>query len=744
MKKLLVIITVLFDLLAIGIIPLNLYCFQMPEFISIILGAVIIILNVFVWIKIKKKTAGKVVLSLLSVVFVLLSLFGTFCNPYWNSITKRNNASLYSKAYDYVLTYDEAAEDFEYAMKYLNKLHPALYDGMTSEIEAQYEVVKENLKKYEQITVCDLSREIESIFARIGDGHTYVMGYYEEPHILKYIYEHNEAGDSLIKLDGTAIDDLLKANKQYYSYESEAAAKNSLVGDISILEGMTYLGFNLDKGVLHTYETKDGREESYTYYTDDYLTYQEYAEFNNLENSSNEEYSFVSYEIDAENDIAILYLDSCDNNDEYRAALKNMFTEIKENNIKNVAVDLRYNGGGDSSVATEFLKYIDVDAYKEWGDIWRFGIFEFENKAHVRKNEKIEDLLFDGNVYILTSVNTFSSAMDFAMYIGDNDLGTIIGEASGNDPNSYGQVAQFKLPNSEIFMQISTKKWYRIDMETTDRFIEPDIKCDSKDALDELYKVIGKLEYDLEHTSDIVVSDEAAREINEHIEGWTEAEILNLSEEMLISLGQLVLCDKLDNQAVYYPFGEKIGVGNPYEMSIAQQSADGETSARQIAEAYYTPENDSYWFNDFLYIGETDLFWMYLSYYNNNNVKDKPRYCLVFNKEYFDYENSIFYGDLTEAGIKEFFSLYKVPNIGTCIGNFVHEADTRFEYVSYYISICYGDYGLNDSVMLVKYCWNIDKDTQVVQLVSDMESIMESEIPGTMHEEPEIEFDDVD
>lgn len=254
----------------------------------------------------------------------------------------------------------------------------------------------------------------------------------------------------------------------------------------------------------------------------------------------------------------------------------------------------------------------------------------------------------------------------------------------------------------------------------------------------------GNFGYDLENTSDIVVSDEEAREINKNIEGWTESEILNLSEEMLISMGQLVLCDKLDNQAAYYPFGEKIGVENPYEMSIAQQSADGEASARQIAEAYYTPVNDSYWFNDFWYIGETDLFWMYLSYYNNNNVKDKPRYCLVFNKEYFDYENSILYGDLTEAGIKEFFSLYKVPNVGICIGSFVHEDDTRFEYVSYYISICYGDYGLNDSVMLVKYCWNIDKNTQVVQLVSDMESIMESEIPETMHEEPEIEFDDVD
>ncbi|MBP3324942.1 MAG: hypothetical protein J6L77_00805 [Coprococcus sp.] len=492
MRKWLVIVTVIFDLLAVGIVPLNLLFINMPEFVSIILGLFIIILNVLVWIKIKKKVPGKIVLSFFSIIFILFSLFGSFCNPYWNSLSWKKYASYYSKSYDYVLTYDEAVQDLEYAMKYLNKLHPALYHGMPSELEAQYEAVKENLKGYEQITVCTLSREMESIFALIGDGHTHVMGYYQDSHFLKYIYEHNKAGDSLIKIDGMTIQDLFDANRKYYSYESEAYAINSIYNDIYSLEGLNYLGFHPDKGVEYTYETKNGKEENYTFYTEDYVRWEEYVAFNNLENNSNENDSFVSYEIDSENDIAILYLDSCDNNDEYRSALKNMFTEIKENNIKNVAVDLRYNGGGDSSVATEFLKYIDVDAYKEWGDIWRFGIFEFESKAHVRQNEKIENLLFDGNVYILTSVNTFSAAMDFAMYIGDNGIGTIIGEASGNDPNSYGQIACFKLPNSELLMQISTKKWYRIDTETTDRFIEPDIKCDSKDAKDELYKVIGK------------------------------------------------------------------------------------------------------------------------------------------------------------------------------------------------------------------------------------------------------------
>ena len=87
-------------------------------------------------------------------------------------------------------------------------------------------------------------------------------------------------------------------------------------------------------------------------------------------------------------------------------------------------------------------------------------------------------------------MDTFSSAMDFAMYIKDNKLGTIIGETSANNPNSYGMIAQFKLPNSEIYMQISTKKWYRINENTEEKFIESDIKCESKEAIFKLYDIV--------------------------------------------------------------------------------------------------------------------------------------------------------------------------------------------------------------------------------------------------------------
>jgi len=124
--------------------------------------------------------------------------------------------------------------------------------------------------------------------------------------------------------------------------------------------------------------------------------------------------SFVYYEIDAERDLAILTLDNCRFNDEYRNCLQAMFTEIKEIGINNIAVDLRSNGGGSSSVANEFIKYLDIDTYKTATYEWRFGVFILPSGDGIIHNEKVCDLLFEGNVFILTSSDTFSSAMLFS------------------------------------------------------------------------------------------------------------------------------------------------------------------------------------------------------------------------------------------------------------------------------------------------------------------------------------------
>jgi hypothetical protein len=82
--------------------------------------------------------------------------------------------------------------------------------------------------------------------------------------------------------------------------------------------------------------------------------------------------------------------------------------------------------------------------------------------------------------------------MLFAQWIVDNNLGTLIGEAPGNDPNGYGDVTMFTLPNSKLFLQTSTKVFRRADKDNPDDLVEPDISCDANEAMEVLFEEIGK------------------------------------------------------------------------------------------------------------------------------------------------------------------------------------------------------------------------------------------------------------
>ena len=110
-------------------------------------------------------------------------------------------------------------------------------------------------------------------------------------------------------------------------------------------------------------------------------------------------------------------------------------------------------------------------------------------KQEMIKNKHKSDI-FDGNVYILTSVASYSAAMDFAMLIKDNGLGTIIGEPCGNLPASYGEVVCYRLPHSGLYMQLSEKSWHRVDTSKEDEPIMPDISCPADEAMDVLKEAL--------------------------------------------------------------------------------------------------------------------------------------------------------------------------------------------------------------------------------------------------------------
>lgn len=486
-----VILCIVLDILAIGLIPLNLFLTNFPEWITVVFSIIIGSSTGLLWAKTSRFKAGKVVLSLFNVFAVLLTLFGAYCNPYWNNLVFKTNADYYSKPYNEKVTGKQAKSDLDYAMNYLEKCHPALKDGLTEDIEEKYKNTSEELSQTDWITVNALSGKIQQIFSMLGDGHTYAVDNCQNRHYLKDTYSHNQAEEKLAAVNGISVEELFEEKSDLYSFEAESYGMLQMMNDLETLEGLDYLGISVSEGVAFTYETKDGGKKGYTYYEPDFLTYDLYLQYNNIQNESQDDESFVRYEIMKEHSLAVLTLDSCVFNDEYVNCLNEMFTEIKAEGIENVCVDLRDNSGGNSLVANEFIKYLDVPSYKDIGMIWRLGFMELAFEGGVTQNPRYNDLLFKGDVYILTSLYTFSSAMDFTQYIIDNDLGTVVGEPCGNSPNSYGEIAIFKCPNSKIVFQVSTKNWTRIDKENTDLLLNPDIECEADKAMDKLLEIIG-------------------------------------------------------------------------------------------------------------------------------------------------------------------------------------------------------------------------------------------------------------
>ncbi|WP_084220992.1 S41 family peptidase [Chryseobacterium sp. StRB126] len=97
---------------------------------------------------------------------------------------------------------------------------------------------------------------------------------------------------------------------------------------------------------------------------------------------------------------------------------------------------------------------------------------------------KNENERFTGNVYLLISGQTFSSAADFANAFKFYKAGKIIGSETGGFIISPGEVIERQLPNSKLFLNVSSTKDFNIGATEKDRHgVIPDIQVQSNEAL---------------------------------------------------------------------------------------------------------------------------------------------------------------------------------------------------------------------------------------------------------------------
>ena len=212
---------------------------------------------------------------------------------------------------------------------------------------------------------------------------------------------------------------------------------------------------------------------------------------------------------------------------EFKIFTDSVFNILQEKRIKDLIIDIRYNGGGSSTLGDELFQYISPVPFQQWGpvtikyskereDFYKYHVREYflpdisdsaltiliGNKPHGSLETEPADSLirlrnnpfrFAGNVYLLTSNFTFSSAASFAWTFKYFKMGIVVGEETGEPIVNFGDIIYQFLPNTGLQYSVSHKKFYQYGATDNDfHGTIPDIIVPEQDALNSTISLILK------------------------------------------------------------------------------------------------------------------------------------------------------------------------------------------------------------------------------------------------------------
>lgn len=212
-----------------------------------------------------------------------------------------------------------------------------------------------------------------------------------------------------------------------------------------------------------------------------------------------------------EDSIGLISYNSCTDYKVFRKFLKETFKVIKKEKIGRLIIDIRENAGGNSGLNDLLLSYITKKAYQQSsGRYWKvsaeaklaykenayekdFGkkfmqqYYKSENQSIIESFDegltqpKSPPNYFRGKTCFLIGPNTFSSANFLADAVKVYQLSTLIGAATGEYTNDFGEQLTFMLPNSGNYISVSST--YDIGANGNPTLFEPvypDIKVEDK------------------------------------------------------------------------------------------------------------------------------------------------------------------------------------------------------------------------------------------------------------------------
>lgn len=413
-------------------------------------------------------------------------MWSSICWPYWNSellVFLLSKTQAFSKSYDEMICRNDAFLDLKFTNKYIKKNHPIFLDSIPNKYESEYIKAKKAIESSDSISINQLYIAIQSLVATLHDTHTNLHTQYEISHNFKL----SNYG-TIIEINGKSVDSFFYDKLHLLSYETIEHAAFQFSSSISSYENCMIYEFDFDNGIDYTFVRPTGDTITIP------ITKDCFAPTTKEKSNTNSQSSICDYWINDSNDVAYYNIRSfvCympQYRDSFRNKLSTFFEEVNQHDISNIIIDLRENPGGNNGPWHDMLEYLSKDTLFYGTSIKRRGPFTFTNHKEFKCTNKIADI-YSGNIYALTSCQTFSSAMEFADCLQGNHLAKIVGESPGNTPNCYTNITQFCLPKSRLHLSVSTEKTIESRPGIVNNRIVPDYECPSKEALKEVLNII--------------------------------------------------------------------------------------------------------------------------------------------------------------------------------------------------------------------------------------------------------------
>ena len=350
-------------------------------------------------------------------------------------------------------------QDLDYLMESIKRVHAVAWYYITPEkFEKEIQSLKSNVAT---MTDRNIACEVSRILALIGDGHTGIgtsdttFPFRELPIRVRYfpdgyfvvaagLKHRNLIGKQLVSIHGIAIDEVAERVRPYFSAENRYAEISNVESAIRHVDFLVAAGVadSNERVRLSLLDSKAAAVEIEIESSEDKTDLNAWAQPKLLPrylSNMKSDYWFSG----TEDGLFVLRYNRCNGHQKFSELTQEMTQAIQQQRPPKIVVDLRRNGGGDSSVIDPFLKVLQEQGY-----------------------------VVRGRLFVLTDRETFSSG--FHNLLSLRKLNAIhVGEAPSQKLNYGGNIRSFKLPNTGVRVAYPTQDsaWLKgIDI----RVVEPE------------------------------------------------------------------------------------------------------------------------------------------------------------------------------------------------------------------------------------------------------------------------------